>query len=221
MLWCVGALNIVAQYFTLGFGWAFSRKISGFLSEETNEIESKAGLLNVTKHSQDQLLFFCGGGSKLSQQVVWVHVRVSFLTVQVQMWRWRPLPQWVVDSFLVWLKIGVVIRTGVTSSYSHYNMQLRVFRYGRRYVFEQEISFSCFSLCEVIVWIKGGLLYLLYCTLQVQVLDHFNFILDLECCCEFTTHSMTQSTLLNLWELFPVDKLCATQTNKDRWYSHH
>lgn len=89
-------------------------------SREKKDIE----LVNLMKHSEDQLLFYCGGSQKPSQRVVWVHVRVSSFTAQVQTWQWRQLPLWVADSFLIWLMIGVVIRTGVASSHRalYYNM---------------------------------------------------------------------------------------------------
>lgn len=74
------------------------------------------------KHSEDQLLFYCGGSQKPSQRAVWVHVRVSSFTAEVQTWQWRQLPLWVAASFLIWLMIGVAMRTGVASNHMTYDI---------------------------------------------------------------------------------------------------
>lgn len=42
--------------------------------------QKDTALVNLMKHSEDQLLFYCGGSQKPSQRVVWVHVRVSSFT---------------------------------------------------------------------------------------------------------------------------------------------
>lgn len=46
-------------------------------------------LINSMTKSEDHSLFYGGRGQKLSQWVVWVHVRVSSFTAEVQTWQWR------------------------------------------------------------------------------------------------------------------------------------
>ncbi len=80
-------------------------------------------LVNLMKHSEDQLLFYCGGSQKPSQRVVWVHVRVSSFTAEAQTWQWRQLPLWVAISFLIWLMTGTVLRTGVAGNYMTHDIR--------------------------------------------------------------------------------------------------
>lgn len=114
-------------------------------------------LVNLMKHAKDR--FFCGGSQKQSQQVVWVHVRVSSLTAKVQTWQWRQLPLWVANSFLIRLMIWTVIRTGVTGSFVDLILQLTMeyFKLCNRINLSEWNFFSqsmCSFLCEVIAYIK-------------------------------------------------------------------
>lgn len=61
-----------------------TKKSLDFVVQRKSRAKEDIELVNLMKKSEDHLLFYCGGSQKPSQRAVWVHVRVSSFTAEVQ-----------------------------------------------------------------------------------------------------------------------------------------